>query len=730
MNKIPTILGALGVVLLLGAVSSLGQTGGTVTEALPAPASTDVTAATPEAAPVEAAPATSTEAQPEYPEAVAPTGDSAPPAEQPPAAEPPPTESVPTETAPAVVPPAESAPESAPVASAPAAEAPAEAPATAAPAPAETPAAEAPVASEPPAAPAEAATAAAPEPAAAETPAAVPAAATTEAAPAEAAAPAEPPAELIELDTDKGVSAGTGAQKGGEETPGPELITITLDNVPLQDVVKMFTRISGANIVAGTNLQGSVTVNLQDVEWKPALQVILDSVNMVLVEKSPAIYSIMSKTEVAAEPVTVDTVYLKFTTVTNVIPVVSKMLVSSNASVSGFPSANAIIIQESAARLTSIKDVIARIDRPRPQVFLEAKFVELNDEAIKDLGINWQVLQAYNVSAGPFTRSYASDREWDQSTDDQSSQWDKRQNLDTLTKKYDMEGKQYEETTTTREEFPVGSGNIIETTTRQPTRTVEDTIDRGKNVTEDINDSFQKQVSDIRTAVLSADQFSLTLSALKQENGVEIISNPRIVVASGETAKIHVGRQEPNVQASLATYSYGGGGGGSSYYVYGLDTKQPYLDIGVKVDVTPTVNTESNITVRITPELSRKIADKSVGSAAITFPIMQVRSINTEFNLESGRTVAIGGLTSTEDRENVKKVPLLGDIPIIGKYLFRWTHTEKIQDEVIIFVSVGLAKPENLSDSAGIPTTGQLIHRYMSRQAVDAGADANKPVKK
>ena len=123
--------------------------------------------------------------------------------------------------------------------------------------------------------------------------------------------------------------------------------------------------------------------------------------------------------------------------------------------------------------------------------------------------------------------------------------------------------------------------------------------------------------------------------------------------------------------------------------------------------------------------MSRKLGDKSAGDAAISFPITQNRKIQTEFNLESGRTVAIGGLTSTEDREQVNKIPILGDIPIIGKYLFRHTHTEKVQDEVIIFVTVGLASPDALTSSAGIPSEGKLIHRRMAREAAQAEVNAS-----
>ncbi|MEI7880641.1 MAG: hypothetical protein WCI95_07170, partial [bacterium] len=84
----------------------------------------------------------------------------------------------------------------------------------------------------------------------------------------------------------------------GENKGKQNLISVALDDVPLQDVVRLFTRISGANIISSsTNLSGKVTVNLQDVEWKPALDSILDMYSLMVSEKVPGsgIYSVMNK---------------------------------------------------------------------------------------------------------------------------------------------------------------------------------------------------------------------------------------------------------------------------------------------------------------------------------------------------------------------------------------------------------------------------------------------------
>ena len=105
-----------------------------------------------------------------------------------------------------------------------------------------------------------------------------------------------------------------------------------------------------------------------------------------------------------------------------------------------------------------------------------------------------------------------------------------------------------------------------------------------------------------------------------------------------------------------------------------------------------------------------------MGEANTSFPVTQIRKIETEFNLESGKTVAIGGLTETSENESVKKIPILGDIPIIGKYLFTHTRTEELQDEVMIFVTVDMGNPEVLEPNTGIPRASRLIHRHLERE--------------
>ncbi|MGA0367878.1 MAG: secretin N-terminal domain-containing protein [Kiritimatiellia bacterium] len=490
-----------------------------------------------------------------------------------------------------------------------------------------------------------------------------------------------------------------GLEIRGSDDTRSGLITLSYEDVKLADMVRIFAQTSGANIIIPEGMNELVSGNLNDVYWQEALDVILADKGYVLVERKSGIYTISTRDQMAAEPLATETLDLQFITAEAALPAVQSLITSSNASVTPLPQTNVLIISETAERIQEIKRLVKIVDQPRRQVFIEAKFVELNDSAIKDLGINWQVLQGYTVRATGLSSEY-------ERVDTRSSQ--DAQVLATTRARANQ-------STSTRETdlalpgITTGGNESVGLTNTSSF----DGVVRGSNFTS--FDAENGSITSVPTmeqivtkqAVLSADDFALTLSALQQLDGTKIVSNPKMLVANGETATIHVGRNEPNVRAIPQ-------GDNASSFAYVLDG---FIEIGVKLEVTPTISTDKNITVNIIPELSRLIGEKTVGEAGTSFPITQIRKIRTEFAVESGKTVAIGGLTQTEDQENVKKIPLLGDLPIIGKYLFTHTSTQKVQDEIIIFVTVDSTHTERMNDRDGIPNHGTLIHTWLDNQA-------------
>jgi type II secretory pathway component GspD/PulD (secretin) len=502
------------------------------------------------------------------------------------------------------------------------------------------------------------------------------------------------------------------------------LISITVDNVPLVDVVRMFTKLSDANIIATTsNLEGTVTVSLADVEWRPALSSILEMHGLALVEKTPGsgIWSIVPRSPDAAEPLHVKTIRLRFAKVKDIAPIVQNMMTGTAGTVSEFPSRNTIIIRATTDQIAQISTFIDEIDVERDQVYIEAKFIELNRSAADNIGIDWQMLRGYQIGIAGMSRTYTDTRQTATAQDRTLSTTDSRSRVDTISEGFDIGGVPLEDSETTFIESPPDSGNFVQQTKIVPTRTIVDTASVGQEAREDVSKLVTRTLDDVRTAVLTPADVRIILSALKERNGVAIISNPKIIVANEEKAEIHIGESEPNIRGTVTP----GQQGQANTTTFELDPQKPYFQFGIQLDVTPTVNTESNITVEIVPKLTRFIRDKTAPDGN-TFPITSEKSIRTEFNLESGKTAAIGGLTETSDREIRKSIPLLGDIPLIGKYLFSHSSTEKQQQETIIFVTVGLANPLTMHRDVGLPENVRDTQKQLLRDRAEQRAFARE----
>ena len=267
-----------------------------------------------------------------------------------------------------------------------------------------------------------------------------------------------------------------------------ELISITLDDVPLLDVVRMFTRISGANIIASPDqLTGSVTVNLTEVKWKPALESILAMHDLGLDEKvlGTQVYTIVPVSPDAPPPLFSRSFQLKFSAVPEVTPVIRPML-ADGATLAEFPSRNMIVIRSTAKNLDDIGVLIEEIDLPTKQVCIEAKFLELTDQAAEQLGIRWDSLAEFGVKldTAPLVWSRSVDSADARSTSRTKS--DNRSSGDRTAEYFDINGVQYQDATVTDVERPPGSGIYVSETTLDPTRTIEDSVALSQNYTEEL----------------------------------------------------------------------------------------------------------------------------------------------------------------------------------------------------------------------------------------------------
>ncbi|MBU2700967.1 general secretion pathway protein D [Sporomusaceae bacterium BoRhaA] len=161
--------------------------------------------------------------------------------------------------------------------------------------------------------------------------------------------------------------------------------------------------------------------------------------------------------------------------------------------------------------------------------------------------------------------------------------------------------------------------------------------------------------------------FAATLNHLLENKKARLLASPRIAALDGQTAQILIGDK-------LAVESHQVSNGTESISV-------TYVDVGIKLEVTPTVNDDGTITAHIKPEVSNKTNETKNGN-----PNIRTRQAETTLRVKDGETIVIGGLIQRQDTSDVVKTPLLGDLPIIGS-LFRSSDREKHETELIILIT-------------------------------------------
>lgn len=170
---------------------------------------------------------------------------------------------------------------------------------------------------------------------------------------------------------------------------------------------------------------------------------------------------------------------------------------------------------------------------------------------------------------------------------------------------------------------------------------------------------------------LGKSQYGVNLKAafnhLLQNKKGRLLANPRIAALDGCTAQIMIGDK-------LAVESRQKNG--TETYI-----TVNYIDVGIKLEVTPTVHEDGTITTRIKPEVSNKTDETTSGN-----PNIRSRQAETMLRVKDGETIVLGGLIQRAESKDMLKFPILGDIPLIGQ-LFRSTNKEKRETELIILIT-------------------------------------------
>ena len=184
---------------------------------------------------------------------------------------------------------------------------------------------------------------------------------------------------------------------------------------------------------------------------------------------------------------------------------------------------------------------------------------------------------------------------------------------------------------------------------------------------------------------ITKDQTKVVIDALKQQGHLEVISQPRIRTLNNQAAMVKVGTDKPFFrQTTLLTQ-----GTGPVQTQSSVDVQT--ITIGTVLSLTPQISEDGWITMDISPVITRlvdTVSATSAGSAgtATTAPEVDIKQTSSLVRIHEGSTVVIGGLIQNEHYKTKRKVPILGDIPLLG-YFFRGVFDSKRRTELVIFIT-------------------------------------------
>jgi len=428
------------------------------------------------------------------------------------------------------------------------------------------------------------------------------------------------------------------------QTPAPveestQTVTLDFKDADINTVLRVMSLKSGVNIVAGPEVQGTVSIRLEDVPWRKALDVVLRTYGYVY-EKDGNIIRVTTRDNLAAEPVVTKTFILNYSKAVEIQSAVQDML-TERGRIKVAERMNMLVVTDIPTNLFTIEEVIQRLDSVTPQAYIDSKVVRTDVTNIENLGIAWNIQGGLTGSSRPTTFPFIAN---------------------------DQEG---------------GLGSSLRQFFPLTVNSSTPTINPGNSRAFPNNPVEATTGSPFEFGTLDFTNFSSLLQFLETKSNTKIVSNPRVVVLNNQTAKVQVGSDIP-----LPTFERNETTG--SVEISGFS----YREVGVVLNVTPHINAQQEILVDLQPEVSSQGDTVDFGDFQI--PSFEVTKAVTQVLIRSGETIAIGGLMTDNASTAEQKVPYLSDVPVIGK-LFRSKRQDANANskvETLFFVTVTMVDTE------------------------------------
>ena len=431
-------------------------------------------------------------------------------------------------------------------------------------------------------------------------------------------------------------------------------LTLTFQDLDTRAVLQLLADFSGLNIVVSDSVQGNVTLRLQDVPWDQALDIVMTTKGLDM-RRNGNVVIVAPAEEIAAreqallearnalqeiEPLRSEFIQVNYAKAADLAELIGgggdNALISERGSVAIDERTNTLLVQDTADRLADVRRLVTTLDIAIRQVQIESRIVIVNDDYSRDIGVRFGATMVQeNSSNGMISMTGTS------------------AGSDTMVSSALANLADPANGTP----FPVEIGPAAERY--------------------NVNLPIGSPAGSIALAILDSDYLvDLELSALQAEGNGEIYSTPRVIVSNNAEARISQGVEIPYQESSSS----------------GATTTQ-FKEAVLSLTVTPQITPDDRIIMDllVTKDSVGDIVPSGQGGFV---PSIDTRDVQTTVLVNDGETVVLGGIYETENRDDVAKVPVLGDIPGLG-FLFRTKSTTTNRAELLIFVT-----PRILRDGA------------------------------
>lgn len=463
-----------------------------------------------------------------------------------------------------------------------------------------------------------------------------------------------------------------------EEYPSSNLSSYALDNPNLSrkisldlrdtnvaDAIRYLAEKADINVAVNKNVGGRVTLSFKNVTIKDALDIVLLSNDLAAESRGEIIYCLTAKDYETlhgtkwADPRQVKVFKLQYAKPTDALTVLGT-LKSQVGNIVVDNESGTVVIMDTPERIARMKEAISSMDKESLTQVFELKYAKAKE------------VEA-NLTSRLDAKGIGSIKADERSNQVIITTLPKRMDeiekiiaeLDKKTRQVLIEAKIVK--VTLNSDFDMGiewerlfSDDYLHGLALAGTFPVASSIS-----------SFGK----LTIGTLATDDYTATFELLKTVGETKLLSSPRIAAVNNEEAKILVGTREAYITKTVTQ------GEGTTTTASSVT----FLDVGVQLYVTPTINEDGFVTMKIRPEVS-SVARILTTSDGDEIPIVDTTTAETTVMVKDGHTIIIGGLIKDETVRTTKKIPILGDIPLLGM-VFRQIDEDKEKTELVVFLT-------------------------------------------